>query len=98
MFEVDRDGRYLSVNARHPELLAAPAEELIGRRISDVLPADAAAVSMAGIQEAELEGASYGRIVKLEVPDGTRWFEQSIARKATAHGDSLTFVAISRDI
>jgi PAS domain S-box-containing protein len=39
---LDRGGRYLDVVSRKAELLVRPADELIGRRIHDVFPADIA--------------------------------------------------------
>ena len=38
MFRFSRDGRYLDVDTKRPEELAAPPEELVGLTVDDVLP------------------------------------------------------------
>ena len=56
MFEVTRDGRYLQIHTRQPELLLTPANEVMGRSIRDILPPAAAAVAQAAINAAAEQG------------------------------------------
>lgn len=49
-FEFDAEGRYLDVSAAQADLLLAPADELIGRSVHDVLPAGHATVVAAAIR------------------------------------------------
>lgn len=98
LFEVGLDGRYYSCYTRHPEQLAAPAEELIGRTIGEVLPLDAATVCREALQEAQATGHSHGRQFELALPLGSRWFELSVARKVVGQGEDPRFVMLSRDI
>lgn len=98
LFEMDLDGRYLAHKADHAELLVAPAEALIGKRVTDVLPAAAAATCMAALQEANAAGVSKGKQFELELPVGRRYFELSVARKAAVQGDTVRFIVLSRDI
>ncbi|PKO83242.1 MAG: diguanylate cyclase [Betaproteobacteria bacterium HGW-Betaproteobacteria-11] len=97
LFEVDHDGRYLSVRAARSELLAAPAEMLLGKTIDEILPAEAAAVCRAARTEAEITGYSFGKTIYLELADGEHWFELSVSKKAGS-GKRPHFIVLSRDI
>lgn len=99
LIEVDIEGRYLNIWTRQPELLAAPREELVGKTINEVLPAEAAAVSMKAIHEADEKGLSFGNILRLDLPEGSRWFELSLSKKPS--DDTLAesrFLVLSRDV
>ena len=98
MFEIGLDGRYYDYHAPRKELLATPPEAVLGRLLSDVLPADAAAVAMAAIREAHETGRSEGKQIQLLVPRGQLSFELSVSRKATGNGAEPRFIAISRDV
>lgn len=98
LFEVDREGRYLDYRTSHMELLAMPPDEFVGRKVAEVLPAEAASIVMEAIAEAEAKGASYGAQIHIKVPAGELWFELSIARKQTHRNESPTFIVLSRDI
>ncbi len=99
LIEVDIEGRYLNIWTWQPELLAAPREDLLGKTINEVLPAEAAAVSMKAIYEAEKKGLSFGNILSLDLPEGTRWFELSISKKPSdVPGSEARFLLLSRDV
>jgi PAS domain S-box-containing protein len=98
MFEVNLDGRYLDFHSPRTELLAAPPQDLMGKLISEVLPADAVKVVMAAVQEANEQGYSNGRQFALVLAQGEMWFELSISRKAAEPGDERRFIMLSRDI
>ncbi|MEJ6000957.1 EAL domain-containing protein [Paucibacter soli] len=94
MFEVDAAGTYLEVWASDPSLLAAPREQLLGRRIDEVLPADAAAVVMRALTATATQGRCSGQQFSLELPTGRHHFELSIARVES----SGRFILLSRDV
>ena len=99
LFVVDLEGRYLDVHASHPELLAAPAEELLGKKITDFLPPEAAELCMRGLRQAHETGATVtGQEIELPLEMGSRWFEVSIAPKKGRPLSDPRFVAMSRDI
>jgi diguanylate cyclase (GGDEF)-like protein/PAS domain S-box-containing protein len=98
MFEMDMDGRYLDCHSPRSDLLAAPAEVLLGNTVADVMPADAAAVCMAALREANDKGFSTGKQLELPVEAGRRWFELSVAHKASGPGEKARFIVLSRDI
>ncbi|HTT70250.1 MAG TPA: PAS domain S-box protein [Anaeromyxobacteraceae bacterium] len=98
LFEVDGAGTYLDVKSTRDALLAAPREELVGRRVREILPAEAARTIEAALLAAGQSGSDYGRVIELLLPGGRRWFELSVARKSTAGGEAPTFIVLSRDI
>lgn len=98
MFEVDLSGCYLGYHSPRTELLTAPAPDFIGKTLAEVLPGEAAAVSLSALQEANQSGYSQGKQYELTLPDGLHWFELSVSRKASIAGFEPTFIVLSRDI
>ena len=99
LFEIDQDGRYCSVHSPRAELPMGPADQLIGRNVTDVLPALAALTVMDVLNEAQSQGWSTGRQIMLDLPSlGPTWFELSAARKAGSAVGKPRFIVLSRDI
>lgn len=98
LFEVGLDGRYYDYHSSHPELLAAPPEVFIGKTVHEVLTPEAADVVMMALREANKKGSSYGRQIELQLPQGSSWFELSIARKHSLTEQEPRFIVLSRDI
>ncbi len=98
LFELDEKGRYIRVIAAQEPLLVAPAAQLAGQTVHDVLPPEAAQTVMDALAEAGRTGADYGRTIFLPLADGTRCFELSVARKSATTGQDQHFVVLSRDI
>ena len=98
LFEIDLDGRYLSYQSLRPELLAAPPGQLLNRRITDVLPSDEVELVMDAVREAHRDGRSSGRVVSRVMPQGLRWFEMSVSRKAMPLDAPPHFILLSRDV
>ncbi|MBN2824153.1 MAG: EAL domain-containing protein [Campylobacterales bacterium] len=93
MFEVDREGTYLNVWAKSEELLAAQKEILLGNKISDILSEESTKVAMEAIEEADKNGLSFGKTLKIDLQDGAHWFELSSSKKEDGN-----IIFISRDI
>lgn len=98
LFEVGIDGTYYSVHSPKSELIPVAVESLVGSNVHQVLPAAAASVAMAAIQEADRQGLSRGAQIELEVPLGKRWFELSVSKKSDGDAASKRFMVLSRDI
>jgi len=98
LFEMDEDGRYLEVHASRQALLAEPKENLVGKRVSDVLPAEATATVMAALEAARLHGADYGRTIALPVAGGTHCFELSVTSKQVSADEPPHYFVLSRDV
>lgn len=98
MFEVDIQGRYLNVWGGKADLLVVEKSELIGRKVNEMLPLDAANVVMEAISEANIFGYSRGQQFSLALPQGIKWFELSAAKQSSAIAKDAHFVVLSRDI
>ncbi len=98
LFELDLDGNYLSYQSLRPELLAAPKGQYLNKQITDVLPPDEAKAVMDAVREAHRDGRSTGRVVSRVMPQGLRWFEMSVSRKAMPPDAPPHFILLSRDI
>ncbi|WP_322998514.1 EAL domain-containing protein [Castellaniella sp.] len=99
VFNMDADGRYLSVHTSRPSDLSEPADQLLGRTVSDLLQPRDARIVLDALQEAAVQGQSQGKIITLHDREGqSREFELSVARKAVPPGQAPQFVVISRDV
>jgi len=98
LFELGLDGRYHDCHTPRADLLAAPPDALIGRLLTDVLPAAAAATCLSALREAQATGHSAGQQFELPLRGGNFWFELSVARKPTGVGREPRFVVLARDI
>lgn len=98
IYEVGLDGRYYGYHSPFTELSAIRPEDVIGKRVSEVLPVDAAAVVMSALSEAMEARVSFGRQLELIGPFGKRWFELSVSRKPLPKGEQPMFIVISRDV
>ena len=98
LFEMASDGRILRYRSARSELLAMPPELFLGRRITEVVPPEAAAACHAALTAARETGYAAGQQYPLELGGSTHWFELSVARKDGATGEAERFIALSRDI
>lgn len=98
MFEVDRDGRIHDFRAPHPEILYTEPKNFLGRTMSEVLPAEAGRVIEAALAEAVETGRHQGATYSLDLPEGTSWFELSIAAKGNPRTSEGRLVVLVRDI
>lgn len=98
LLEVGLDGKYYKYRTSQQDVFAGPASFYVGKLITDVLPAAAAATAMETLQEAHETGVSLGKQVEIPVNNKPRWFEISAARKEAGTDDVPRFVLISRDI
>ncbi|MDI6849197.1 MAG: PAS domain S-box protein [Candidatus Saccharicenans sp.] len=97
LFELDEQMIILDARAPRPELLFRPKEEILGRSIKNILPADI----YNSLQFALKEAAESGQAeidYSLELPVGTRFFETTISRKGENRPGQNRFVALMRDI
>jgi signal transduction histidine kinase/ABC-type amino acid transport substrate-binding protein/ActR/RegA family two-component response regulator len=98
LFEVSIDGRILGYHSHSTDLLAAPPEVFLGKKFTDVLPADPAAICQAAILEAQESGVSSGKQYALDLTGSRHYFELSAAKKTVAGGEEPRFILLARDI
>jgi len=77
-FVIDRDGCYHKVAPTNDELLARERENLIGRRVQDVLPAPIAALALSSISKVLATGKKMEVEYPLELRGRTVWFAGSV--------------------
>lgn len=98
MFEVDVEGRYYKAHVPRDVSLSVPVEQLLGKTVSEILPADAADVCLAALQEAELRGGAIGRQYSLPHDGGEKWYELSIAKHHATGVAGSRFIVLVRDV
>lgn len=98
LFDLDIEGRYQGYHTKTESLLVQPAQELIGKKVTEVLPSKAAEICMAALREASLKGTSLGRQIEIPIGDELRWFELSVAKREDSSMENPHFIMISRDI
>jgi diguanylate cyclase (GGDEF)-like protein/PAS domain S-box-containing protein len=94
---MDRDGRYLNIWTQKQELLATSKTEMLGRTVHEVLSPQSATILMEAIRETEEHGLSTGKVICIELPQGTHWFEHTVSRKAGVGADAR-FLMLSHDV
>lgn len=99
MFEIDANGCFRSIwSGRSKHGLAAPAGEMLGRSVREVLPPAAADEMLAALALAAQAGVAHGHRIMVPLPQGIAWFELSVARVEGRDGGKANFIVLSRDI
>ena len=98
LFEVDQNGMIHYYHAHRLDLLAAPPEIFMGKLFQNILPAEAASICMAAIQEAEEKGWSTGKQYTLELPKGRHWFELAVSPIKENGSKVKHFILLARDV
>ncbi|MDD3610430.1 MAG: PAS domain S-box protein [Halothiobacillaceae bacterium] len=98
LFELNGEGRYLNIWTHTPERLAAQRQALLGHTVGEMLPSEAAATVMDALSEAQNHGLSFGKRIRLDLPQGTAWFELSVSRRPGGRPEELRFLVLSRDV
>jgi two-component system, cell cycle sensor histidine kinase and response regulator CckA len=90
---LNRDGRYLDVISRRAELLVKPADELLGRTIHDVFPAETADLFLRWINRALDTGRTVEDEYEAEIGGRRAWFAAIVSPLT-----DTTVIWIARDI
>jgi diguanylate cyclase (GGDEF)-like protein/PAS domain S-box-containing protein len=98
MFRLDRDGRYLEYHSAASDRLYTGPTAFLGRKVTEVLPPEAARVLMAALEEAATLGRHQGGTYSLSFPQGEMWFELSVAAMGESPSADQEFVVLVRDI
>ncbi|MEO6624322.1 MAG: diguanylate cyclase, partial [Burkholderiaceae bacterium] len=98
IYELGLDGVIHSCSAPADGQLPAPPEEMLGKTVREIMPDAAARTMMEALQVAHADGFSQGEQYSLNLEEGRRWFELSVARKAVGAGAAPRFVVMTRDI
>jgi diguanylate cyclase (GGDEF)-like protein/PAS domain S-box-containing protein len=93
LFEVDINGVYLNFWTHDDKLLTTYKNSLIGKRISDVLSFESTKIAYEAINEANIQGTSFGKVYGMKLNEDEKWYELSVSKKANG-----TFLALARDV
>ena len=97
--EVDADGRYTHMHSGRPEELKDPVEEMLGKTVEEVLPADVAAQRRDLMRELDSGARPESRLYHFDTALGMRWFHLTAARRAAIGPDDRHgYLFISRDV
>ena len=91
VFVVDGEGYFLDCND-HPDLIL-PRNQLLGRRLGEVLPAALAAQCMGAIGQTLAQGVPVNFEYNLDLPSGCAWFEARLQKL-----DDSDVLAIIRNV
>ncbi len=97
MLLIDQDRRIVECHAPDPRLLAAPAEQLLGRPYAQTVPPEVATKFDGAIDGIAADGGPRQIEYALDLADGVHHFSASISRLADAGGPA-GYIALARDI
>ncbi|RMF19585.1 MAG: EAL domain-containing protein [Gammaproteobacteria bacterium] len=100
-FILDEDGRYEAIYGANEHLLYTPADQLLGRKICDVLPQDAAADMMRVIRRTLATGRQQVIEYRLEIGGQARIFEgrtAPIQHYDATHPERRHVLWVARDV
>ena len=98
LFETDVEGYIRDYHAPDPLALYTAPENFLGRKVEEVLPAEAAAIIGAALAEAIVAGQHRGAVYELPLANGRHWFELSITVRRGNQPAEDRLIALVRDI
>lgn len=99
ILEFDADGRYLAFHTGAPEMLFTKGDQMIGRLLEDVVPAETAAIGRRAMADARQNGRSASYRYGLVTSGKHRWFEATAAvRVSETAGCDPGYVFVVRDV
>lgn len=98
MFEIDLHGTIYNYHSPNNHLLLVPPEQFIKRNVFEILPENAAKISLSALKDANEKGYSRGKQYSLELNNGKHWFELSLAPMKEDERKEKHFIVLSRDI
>ena len=90
---MDHDGRYLRIAETAPGLLYRPPADLVGRRMHEVMPAEAADFFLQKIREALTSQGLVSMDYSLPIADRVLWFSANISPMSAD-----TVILVCRDV
>ncbi|AKU93647.1 Signal transduction histidine kinase [Labilithrix luteola] len=98
VFELDADGRYLSIWTNNPALLARPSEDIKGRTLVEVLGKPLGEQLTASVRKLLATGERETLEYVIDVPEGRRWFTADPVLRPASPGHPPTTAFLVRDV
>jgi hypothetical protein len=98
LFELNKNLQIIEYQAPIASELYAPPEAFLGKLISDIVPPDVTEIIKQAIPDAKTSETGIHRDsqYKLEMPQGTRWYELSVSRKPVVVSTRVNFLGSSK--
>ncbi|MCK9510167.1 MAG: EAL domain-containing protein [Pigmentiphaga sp.] len=97
LFDLDREGRVLDVHVGEPADMRLKRAEVLGRRLPELISAEAGAAIENLLQQAALEGYAHIDDVAVGVNGTVRHYELAVTRRQ-ASNDGQIFLMLARDV
>jgi PAS domain S-box-containing protein len=81
LLELGLDGYCYDVYAARNDLLVLSPEQIIGKKVFDFIPPEAAQIILSALNEANAKGHSHGKQFTMTLAQGQLWIELSVAAK-----------------
>ncbi len=94
VFVYDKDNRYVEIYASNESLLYAKPENILGKRVDEVLPEEVASLLAGCLNRVKETGDSESVDYYLELDGVGHWF----SARVSLHEDGESIVAVARDI
>ena len=98
VFEFDEKGTYLNIWADNENLLVRPKQELLGRRVTEVLGEETAAPFMTLIRSVMAQQRAESMVYELKVQNGLQWFLARVSPVFSTDGSCHSVCMLSREI
>ena len=98
MFEFDLDGVIYDTHSQSSEILGRQLDDFLGRKVTDILPEEAAQACLMALHIACDQGISVGKQLFIEVDQVKVWYELSVSRKNVGMGEDVRLICFMRDI
>jgi PAS domain S-box-containing protein len=98
VFEFDSEGRYLNVWSENEDLLKLPRQELLGRRVEEIIPQELAERLFEVFKQVRITSRPITFEYPMEVIGDRRWFLARVALVSPVDGEEPTFSFLARDI
>lgn len=98
LFEMNLDGRYVKFNKSNNLSSKLRIDDYIGKTIWEVLPLKSAISFKNAIDQANVDGKSFGTTIEIPLGSGVKTFELSVSKKSQSKPGIESFIVISRDI
>ena len=97
--DVDAEGRYRGYHAGANGSFPFRSDQVVGRSLEEVLPAETAAERREMMREVELHGGTASRLSRVRLPEGEYWLEVTAAlRPGEASEDGPGYLFVLRDV
>ncbi len=98
LFEIDRDGKLVTIKGAQPESVGFPSPLPIGRNISEIFPPDVSSKISLSMEEILKNRENFGMDYSISINGNLQWFHLSMGLKKGESSRDQRFIALTRNI